>query len=356
MKKIIVGVIILVVAVAAVIIFSGKKEQSVQSILQTAEVKRGEINIELSELGEIQSFREIDIKSRISGRIVKFYVNEGEYVEQGALIAEIEPDFNQANQIANIRNSLHLAQIRLNNAKKEAERKQLLYDQNYISKDELDKALDEYETANVNFLSAGQQFELVREIDTDGNISRINATASGTVIKKMVEEGEMVISSTSSYTDGTVIIKLADLKQMMVNSHINEIDIAKIHINQKAKIQVDAYPYESYSGYISKIGAMAILRNNVKVFPIEIKINEQDTLLKPGMTANVTIFGESKQDILKIPIKAIFSNQRGEDIVYKVVQDSIGVGTLIKTGINDYQYVEIIEGVDEGELVSLVEP
>ncbi len=357
MKKFLIILGIIIVIIVIISFFSrGRKGLDQQQTVRSVEVKKGAISVVLEETGEIQPIREVDIKSRISGKVIKFYVEEGDYVQHGDLIAEIEPDFNQASQIANIRNNLHLTRIRLDNAEKDYERKQTLFERQFIAKDEVDRALDDLETANINYQSALQQFELIREIDTEGNISRIVSTAAGTVIQKMVEEGEMVISSTSSFSDGTVIVKLADLNQMMVHSFINEVDIAKVFLGQNARIQVDAFPYDSYSGEVYKIGAMAVTRNNVKVFPIEIRIKESKTPLMPGMTANVTVFGETKQDILVIPIRAIFSNEEGQDIAYKVENDTISTSVLIKTGINDFQQVEIIEGLSEGEKVSLVEP
>ena len=352
---VILGIIIAVVVVIS-LATRGKKSSNQQQTVRSVEVKRGSISVLLEETGEIQPIREIDIKSRISGKVLQFFADEGDFVKNGDLIAEIEPDFNQASQIANIRNNLHLTRIRMDNAQKDYERKQVLFERQFIARDEVDRALDELETANINYQSALQQFELIREIDTDGNVSRIFSTASGTVIQKMVEEGEMVISSTSSFSDGTVIVKLADLNQMVVNSYINEVDIAKVYTTQSARIQVDAFPYENFTGEVSKIGTMAITRNNVKVFPIEIRIKERETPLMPGMTANVTIYGETKDDIIVIPIRAIFSDEEGQDIVYKVENDTISTRVMIKTGINDFQQVEIIEGLSEGEKISLVEP
>jgi HlyD family secretion protein len=134
------------------------------------------------------------------------------------------------------------------------------------------------------------------------------------------------------------------------------VDISKIEKEMKVKIQVDAYPYEEYSGSISKIAAMAITHNNVKVFPVEIEINNVDEKLKPGMTANITIIGEERKDIIVVPIRCIFSDEEGQDIVYKVVNDTIGENIPIKTGINNFQQVEIIEGLAIGDSISFTEP
>jgi len=124
---------------------------------------------------------------------------------------------------------------------------------------------------------------------------------------------------------------------------------------QKASIKVDAYPHDMFSGIINKIAAMAVDQNGVKVFSIEIKIDETNEKLKPGMTANVTIKGEVRKEIIVIPIRAIFSNATGDDIVYKVENDTTKTSVMIKTGINDFQNVEILEGLNVGDKISLSE-
>ncbi len=319
-------------------------------------VELGTIVIKLEETGEIQPIREIEQKSQVSGELVKFFVEEGDYINKGDLIAEIEPDFNQAEAILRVNSNLKLAEIELENAKDEFNKRKDLFAENYISDTELDAYKDAYTTAQINYDSALQQYELVKEIESDDNLSKLYSTASGTIILKPVEEGEMVVSSSGSYSAGTVILKLADLSRMIVDTKINEVDISKIEVGMKVNIQVDAYPYENFDGEITKIAAMAISYNNVKVFPVEIELKEVDDRLKPGMTANITIIGEERKDIVVIPIRCIFSDDDGNDIVYQVVRDSIGSGTVVKTGINNFQQVEIIEGIAVGDTISTIEP
>ncbi|OPX28159.1 MAG: hypothetical protein B1H06_03725 [Candidatus Cloacimonas sp. 4484_143] len=319
-------------------------------------VELGTIVIKLEETGEIQPIREIEQKSQVSGKLVKFFVEEGDYINKGDLIAEIEPDFSQAEAILRVNSNLKLAEIELENAKEKYNKRKALFADNYISEIELDNYKDAYTTAQINYDSALQQYELIKEIESDNNLSKLYSTASGTIILKPVEEGEMVVSSSGSYSAGTVILKLADLSRMIVNTKINEVDISKIEIGMKVNIQVDAYPYEDFNGKITKIAAMAINYNNVKVFPVEIELEEVDEKLKPGMTANITIIGEERKDIVVIPIRCIFSDDEGNDIVYKVKNDSIGSGDIVKTGINNFQEVEIIEGIAVGDTISTKEP
>ena len=359
MKKF--GIILLIIIIAVVIfsVIKGKKKTEKpgkNDKLKSHIVKQGEITVKLEETGEIQPIKEIEIKSKISGKIVEFFVEEGDFVKMGDVIADIEPDYNQAEMINRVKSNLELSEIRLNNAQRNLEDKQKLFKQKFIAQNELDQFQDTLTEAGINFKAALQQYELIKEIETEENISRIISTASGTVIQKSVEAGEMVVSNTGSYTAGTVILKLADLERMVVNSRINEVDISKIEKNQKVEIQVDAYPYEKYSGNITKIAAMAISYNNVKVFPVEIEIEDVDAKLKPGMTANITIIGEEKKEILVVPIRCIFSDDEGQDIIYSVVNDSIGKKVVVKTGINNFQQVEIIEGLAEGDSISFKEP
>ncbi len=319
-------------------------------------VQKGSITVKMEETGEIQPIKEIEIKSKISGKITEFFVEEGDFVKKGDVIAEIEPDYTQLEMITRVKSNLELAEIKLRNAETSLQDKQKLYEGNYISLKDLEAYQDAFTTANINHQTALQQYESIKEIEIEGKVSRIVSTATGTVIQKSVEEGEMVVSNTGSYSAGTVIVVLADLERMVVNSRINEVDISKVDKHQKAKIQVDAYPYDNYDGEITRIAAKAISYNNVKVFPVEIEILNVDKKLKPGMTANVTIIGEDKKDILVVPIRTIFSDDSGQDIVYRVQNDSIGSSVVVKTGINNFQQVEIIEGLAEGDSISFSEP
>lgn len=330
----------------------GKKNEKVKSYV----VKKGEITVKLEETGEIQPIKEIEIKSKISGKITNFFVEEGDFVNKGDVIAEIEPDYNQAEMITRVKSTLELSEIRLRNAEQDLFDKQKLFEQNFISAKELESYQDALKEARINHKSALQQYDLIKEIETEDNISRIVSTADGTVIQKTVEEGEMVVANTGSYTAGTVIVVLADLDRMIVKSRINEVDISKVNKNQKVEIKLDAYPYEKYDGVLSKIAAKAISYNNVKVFPVEIEIINVDEKLKPGMTANITIIGEQKKDILVVPIRTLFSNDDNQDIVYKVKNDTIANSVIVKTGINNFQQVEIIEGLSEGDSISFTEP
>ncbi len=355
-KKWIIIIVLIILVIAVFSFFKKNKKQVVKQSIQTVKAELGEITIKIEETGEIQPIKEIAIKSKISGKVLKLYVQENDFVKAGDLIAEIEPDYNQARTISSVKNELKIAEIRLRNAEKSMDDSQKLFDKKFLSKQEFDDVKDELEKAKLDYNITMDQYKLMKEIDTANNVSKVYATASGTVIERNVEEGEMVVSSTSSYNEGTVLIKVADITQMLVKTTINEVDIAKIRMKQACDISIDAFPYNSFSGYINKIAAKATTDNNVKVFPIEIIINQKDNRLKPGLSANVTIYGEKRSKIITVPIRAIFSDESGNDIVYFATKDSIKNSRPVKLGINDLQKVEIVEGLKAGDLISLQEP
>ena len=326
-------------------------------------VKRGKIVSTIEITGEIQPQVTVQIKSKVSGKVLKFYVEENDYVKAGQIIADIEPDYNQASTLAAIRARLTSSEIRLKNAQKDLADKQRLLTGSYVTQKEVDAAADELQEAQLEYKQALQQYDLVKELDTGGKVTHVYATASGTVINRPVQEGEMITSSNSTYGEGSVILKVADLKKMIVSANINEVDIAKFKLGQSAVIKVDALPYQEFTGKITKIAAMAATVNSAIVFPVEIRLDNPGTALKPGMTGNVSITGETRDNVLIIPIRAVFSDDKNQDIVYlyksgaakDAQQQPKPSANPVKLGANDLQNVEVVEGLKEGDKISLTE-
>jgi len=153
-----------------------------------------------------------------------------------------------------------------------------------------------------------------------------------------------------------VILTIADLSKMIILAEINEIDIGKISISQPVDISIEAFPDADYKGKITHIAPMAkIGNNNIRVFDIKISIENLTPNLKPGMSANVTIIGRTSKNVITVPIQAIFQDENGNNIVYKVESDTLITPQIVKTGINDLEKVEIIEGIAAGDTISLKE-
>ncbi len=373
--RIILGILLLLIILGVALKSCGKKKAMPampDPSSETYVVARGEISSKTDISGEVQPQTVVSLKSKVSGKIVKFYADENDYVKSGQIIADIEPDYNQANTLFNTKAQLQRAEMQLSNAQKDLNDKAVLLKDKFISQEEYDKASDALKSAQIEFAQASRQYEMISDLDVPGKVTHVYATSSGVVIERNINEGEMVQSSISSYGEGTVIMKIADLGNMIVKSNINEVDIAKFHTGQEADITLDALPYQQFKGKIIKIAPQASSVNNAKVFPVEISINAEGKTAKPGMTANVSIKGESRKDVLVIPIRAVFSNDQNQDIVY-LLKDSTatavnskgkkgvkaapaGVATPVKLGANNLQEVEVIEGLKEKDKILLNEP
>ncbi len=382
--KYVIGIVVLLVIILVVQQNCSKAKGKIATPGTGSEsviVTRGDIQTKIEVTGEVQPQTVVSQKSKVSGKIMKFYAAENDYVKAGQIIADIEPDYNQANTLFSTKAMLQKAEISLANARKELSDKQALLNGNFISQDEYKTAQDALKSAEIEYAQASNQYEMIRELDVPGTVIHVYATASGVVIEREINEGEMVQSSISSYGEGTVVMKIADLNKMIVKTNINEVDISKFKTGQEAQIKIDALPYEEFHGMVTKIAPMAVTENNAKVFPVEISINATGKVVKPGMTANLTIIGESRNNVLTIPIRAVFSNDQNQDIVYllpatatpaaktadsskakskkKTAQKTAapeGIATPIKLGANDMQMVEVVEGLKEGDKILLTEP
>jgi len=358
MKKFVWIIIVVVIIVVVVVSVTGKKKTTQQegsNKTPTAVAKIDDISIVLDEVGEIRPVKEVNVKSKLSGRISKMFVDEGEPIHVGDIIAEIEPDMAQAQTLSRIKSTLKTTEINLENAQKDYESSKELYDKSLISDEDWRDAQNALKLSQISYDSALEQYKLVEEIGITETNMKVTAPVSGMIIHKNVEEGEMVVSS-ESYSGGTVLITIADLSQMIILTDINEVDIGKISLGREAKITIDAFPDKKFGGEIIHISPMAAIgNNNIRTFEVKVSIEDNLKELRPGMSANVTIIGKTRKEVVTIPIQAIFQDENGNDVVYVVKSDTLISSAIVKTGINDLQKVEILEGVAEGDTISLVE-
>jgi HlyD family secretion protein len=330
---------------------------------RTGTCEVGEINVLLTEVGEIQPETMVQVKSKVSGKIRSLHVEEGQTVLRGQLLAKVEPDMAQARTVANLKSGYGRARVSMDRARQDYERDIELHEAGHISDEELRLSKDDYDIAKIEYQSALEQMELAEEdgvsMDLEAEtqeILNIVSPASGSVILVDVEEGEIVTSGAVSYTSGTTIMTVADLSKMQIKAGVNEVDVGKIRFGQDVVIDVDAYPNVKYNGLITHIAPAARDEQGVKIFDVEIDIIDSDERLRPGMTANIEIQGDHKTDILTVPIEAVFKKQ-GRYVAYVMDgSEDEPVEREVVTGISNISSVEIVEGLSEGDTVTLYDP
>jgi HlyD family secretion protein len=291
--------------------------------VKTAKAEVADVQVRVTEVGSVEPDVKVDVKSVLSGKVTELLVREGDRVKRGQVLARVEPDVNQARDLVQVKNSVSEAEIGLNEAKATYERNKGLLAQGLLSAQAGLESETRYRQMKAARDSAMDKYRIVEEsgvpiaVASAGTMQRLNVTSpmDGVVIRRPVELGDTVMSGVSSFNAGTVLMTVADVGTMIIKAGINEVDIGKVRLEQPVKVTLDAYPKVKFAGTILRIAPAARLDEKVKVFDVEIAIEQQGAELRTGMTANIDIVGEKRQKVLTVPVEAIFKKDETE-IVY----------------------------------------
>lgn len=389
------GVILALVVVA--VVRGGNRELPVVS---TDMVQARDIVERVSASGKIQPEIEVKITAEVNGQIIDLPVKEGDVVEKGDLLVQLNPDIYEA-ALLRAEASLNSARSNLASARaqvaqgeanqfaaaKAFERAQSLLASKVISQAEFDQNEASYLTANANLTSAKESVRSAEFAIRSGeaslqeardNLSRTTLVApqAGVVTALSKEVGESVQGN--GFTAGEVIMNVSDLSTMEVNVEVNESDIVRIHMDDEAEIEVDAYLGETFSGRVTEIGNTALnagmngfSMDQVTNFSVKIRLDrasymhlvegdhDHETPFRPGMSATVDVLTAKADRVLSAPIQAVASRasdtEEGEDAetelgVFLLV-DGEAQWTVVETGIQDTKFVEIQGEVKEEDVL-----
>ncbi len=351
MKKIVIGLIVVVV-IAVVVVFAfgtgdGSKDMGPKATL----VEKGEIVEKAMAIGTIEPYREIFVKSKISGIVSKLYVEVGDKVNKGDLLMEISPQATPL-EYTEAKRNVDMAQIDYDNAKTAFERAKELKEKNLISEQEYDDKKVASDQSKMRLNLARERLELLDKGSIkSGNItveSTIKAPTTGSVLSRNVNEGDPVVPLTS-YQEGTALITLADMNDLIFRGTVDEIDVGKLREGMPVKLKIGALPKDTVQGTLYKISPKARKENSATVFDVEVRFAEGDIgKLRAGYSATAEITIKEARDILVIPERYIdFRN----DSTFVMVQDSLGVKEerFVETGLSDGITIEIKNGLAEGD-------
>ncbi len=320
-KKVIIGlfiVIIIVVLVGRQFARGGKTND-----IMTTKIMIGDVEEKLTETGNIELLRTVEVKSKIAGTVEQILVNEGEEVKKEQVLCIIDPDPTQTLLLFQKRSSVDRTRINLEQAKKEVERRRELAKSALISAKELEDAENSFLIEQNSYNLARQELEIMeREIETTGAgseerivSSKVRAPYDGFITKKLVEEGTIVTSGISSVVAGTNLFEIGDPSTMIIKANISEVDIGKVIVKNNVLIKLDAYPDTSFAGRIRHISPVGILQQgrNVVTFNTEIEIIDKDQRLKPGMSCDVDVIISKADSVLYLPIESVYENKEGSE-------------------------------------------
>jgi len=270
----------------------------VEFTYSTATVEKQDIMTSVTATGTIEPVTSVDVGTQVSGIVSHLYVDYNSVVKAGQVIAELDRT-NLLSTLASAQANLKSAQSDLDYQKTNYERYKNLYDQGLISANDYDQARLSYVRAQQ---TVAQQRESVKRAETDLGYATITSPIDGVVLSKEVEEGQTVASSFSTPT----LFKIAqDLTDMRVIADVDEADIGEVKEGQRVSFTVDAFPNDVFEGAVTQVRQQATTESNVVTYEVVISAPNNDLKLKPGLTANVTIYTMELKDVLAVPSKAL---------------------------------------------------
>lgn len=381
-----IGLVLIVVIAFVAMKARGNGNQEPKLPVKTGKAEIADIQVKVTEVGNVQPEVKVDVKSAVSGKVVSIYHRDGDLVKRGDILARVEPDLNQAQSLAETKNALSSAQIRYAQAKKNFEQDHSLFLQGLLATKQNRDSESEFLTARQEFEKAQEKYNLVEKSGIPINQSpesfqgsNVIAPMDGTVLTKNVEIGESITSGVSSFNAGTVLFTVADVTKMIVKAGVNEVDIGKIHVGMPVKVTLDAYPKVSFAGRIDRIAPAVRIDDKVRVFDVEVRLDAQGRELRSGMTANIEMIGEKKEKVLTVPVESVFQRDEGELVYIKKKLDAKAIAEankkpkdegkidkdawkkffekrVVVTGLSDNAHVEILKGLKKGEEIALEDP
>ncbi len=323
----------------------------------TAQVEQQDITTSVTATGTIEPVTSVDVGTQVSGIVSKLYVDYNSVVKAGQVIAELDRT-NLLSDLASAQASLKSAQSDLDYQKANYTRYKNLYDQGLISANDFEEARLSYARSQQ---TVAQQKESVKRAQTNLGYATITSPIDGIVLSKEVEEGQTVASSFSTPT----LFKIAqDLTNMRVIADVDEADIGEVKEGQRVTFTVDAYPNDTFEGTVTQVRQQATTESNVVTYEVVIGARNDDLKLKPGLTANATIYTMELRDVLAVTAKALRFHpnenmlNEGETITdvdapQKVwVKEGPNIKALaVETGMTNGTLTQILSGVSAGTKV-----
>ena len=264
----------------------------------TATISRGNLRQVVTATGEIQPLNTINVGSQVSGTIDAIYVDFNSKVKKGDVLLTIEPSVLQAS-VDEALASLVSAESQRNYAKSEYERNKTLFENDYISRAELEQSQTTYEQAEQTVNRMKSQYD--RAV-TNLGYATITSPVDGTVISRQVDVGQTVAAS---FQTPDLFEIAEDLSKMQIETAVSEADIGMITEGQSVTFTVDAYPTQTFEGSVRQVRLSPTITSNVVVYTVVIDVDNTDLRLKPGMTAFVTILISEKTDVWKVQNSAL---------------------------------------------------
>ncbi len=352
-KKLWIGIgAVVLIGLIAWLLSGDKKEEKVE--FETAKVAKQDISTSITATGTIEPVTSVTVGTQVSGIVSKLYVDYNSVVKKGQVIAELDKT-NLISELNRAKADLTSAQSTLNYETANYNRYKTLFDKGLVSANDYESARLTYDKARQTVASSR---ESVQKAQTNLGYATITSPIDGVVLSKSVEEGQTVAASFNTPELFTIA---QDLTDMRVIADIDEADIGGVKEGQRVTFTVDAFPDDKFEGQVTQVRQQATTSSNVVTYEVVISAPNKDLKLKPGLTANVTIFTLERNGVLAVPAKALrfmpneallSKDQQIADVEAKAkvwtLEGSTFKAHAVETGTTNGMLTEITSGIGEG--------
>ncbi|WP_302402735.1 efflux RND transporter periplasmic adaptor subunit [Leyella stercorea] len=354
-KALVIAAVAAIATLAVWLLSGGKKEETIT--FDTAAVAPANIMNSITATGTIEPVTSVTVGTQVSGIVSKLFVDYNSVVKKGQVIAELDKT-NLMSQLNTAKTQLATAQSQLNYQTANYKRYKTLFEKGLVAADDFDNAKLSYTQAKEQVASAKEE---VQRAQTNLGYATITSPIDGVVLSKSVEEGQTVAASFSTPELFTIA---QDLTNMQVVADVDEADIGDVKEGERVTFTVDAYPDDTFEGEVKQVRQEATTTNNVVTYEVVISAPNADLKLKPGLTANVTIYTAERKGVLSVPSKALRFTPQKETVgkmkivdvanaknkVWTIEGNSI-VAHKVNIGMTDGTNTQIVGGIAEGTKV-----
>jgi HlyD family secretion protein len=327
-----------------------KPAQSASSKQATAEVEIRDIYFAVNAAGDIGPADQVSVRPEVNGIIAELPVDIGDKVTQGQLLCRLDDkdlQIERTTRMAEIDGS----RLQMERATRNFERAKRMANEKLISTEAYEDARTDYELSTN---SLARSISALRQVEDRIRKTKIIAPFDCTILTRPVSIGQAV-SGSGGYNSGTEVMSIANLNDMIITAHINQADVIRLNVGQAVDVQVESIPGLKLEGKLERLAPQAVIRNGIKGFTARIKLKEVDARVRPGMTALLRIPVGEAEDVLTIPLAAIYTDTlKGERYVYIKGKEKFE-RQIVRVGLTDNFYAEVQEGLVEGDLVALGE-
>lgn len=354
---------ILILPVIAVLMGGGwyaKTREWFGSAIEPTSAGTGEWEVAVAEMrdidfsilvsGDVLPDTQLDVKAEVGGRIKAVNVSPGDTVKAGEVLIEID-DTDILSEMESAKTEIEGANLAVTKSERNFERAKDLFDARLISQEAFDNLSSELDISRNTFTKAERKMQLVKDKLSK---TKVLAPTDGTILTVPAVEGQVAIAA-ASVNSGTTLMSIANLSKLIVETHVNQVDVSKLVPKQQVRLTAESLRDEEMKAEITFIAPVATIRNGIKGFSVRAAIDRPNLRMRPGMTVQMTIPVAHVDDAVSVPISAVFKGTGNSRVVY-VRKGAITEKRPVKVGISNTESAQILQGVQLGEEILLNEP